>query len=429
MQNRQQQIVYVTKFFLPWLMWGLGTLYFYFDFINQVAPAALGHQLIKAFHTNAATLGFIASCYFYSYAVLQIPVGLIVDRFGPKRPLVLAAFFASSSCLLFSYASSPAQAALTRMMVGAGAAFSFVSCLKLAANWFPANRFATMVGLTNVVGMIGAVSGEGPISALAEKLGWRETLWLIAGLGLSLSVLIYLFMRDRPVAGIQQNTAVKSHVLADLKYLLCQRDAWFSGIYAATINTSFIAFGALWGTLFIQSKFHTGQTEAAMIVSMLFIGAIPGSFFFGWFADHIRRFKLPMAMGASGGLISMAVLLYMPGLPLWAAYLLIFLLGFFCCGNVLAYANNAQIGPKQSEGTSLGFTNTWLIGGSALFQPLIGKLLQDGQATTAQTMALNFSVTDFQYALSSIVISLMIALLMSLLIKESYPLPGKNDEY
>jgi len=406
-------------------MWGLGTLYFYFDFINQVVPAALGHQLINTFHTNAATLGFIASCYFYSYAVLQIPVGLIVDHFGPKRPLVLAALFAGSSCLLFSYASSPAQAALTRMMVGAGAAFSFVSCLKLAANWFPANRFATMVGLTNVIGMLGAVSGEGPISALAETLGWRETLWLIAGLGLSLSLLIYLFMHDRPATATKpQNTAVKPHVLADLKYLLCQRDAWFSGIYAATINTSFIAFGALWGTLFIQSKFHSGQTEAATIVSMLFIGAIPGSFFFGWFADRIRRFKLPMTIGAGGGLISMTVLLYMPELPLWAAYLLIFLLGFCCCGNVLAYANNAKIGSKQAEGTSLGFTNTWLIGGSALFQPLIGKLLQDGQATTARTTALNFSAADFQYALSAIVISLMMALLMSLLIKESYPLPG-----
>ena len=147
---------------------------------------------------------------------------------------------------------------------------------------------------------------------------------------------------------------------------------------------------------------------------MLFIGAIPGSFFFGWFADRIQRFKLPMAIGAGGGLISMSILLYTPELPLWTAYGLLLSLGFFCCGNVLAYANNAKVGPQDAEGTSLGFTNTWLIGGSALFQPLIGWLLEKSAGTQA------LSSEDFQKALSMIVLSLLIALIMSLLIKEHY---------
>jgi len=402
-------------------MWGLGTLYFYFDFINQVIPAALGPQLSAAFQADAPTLGLISSSYFYSYAILQIPVGLAVDHFGPRRPLVWAAVIAGTSCLLFSMASSPVQAIFARMMVGAGAAFSFVSCLKLAANWFPANRFATMVGLTNIIGMAGAISGEGPISALANTIGWRETLWFIAGLGISLSVLFYFLVRNQPeTTNIQQNTTPKTHIIADLKYLLGQRDAWFTGVYAATINTSFIAFGALWGTLFIETKFHINQTEAASIVSVLFFGAIPGSFFFGWLADRTHKFKFPMIIGASGGLVSLAILLYVPGLPLWTSYLLIFLLGFFCCSNVLAYANNAKIGSSDAEGSSLGFTNTWLIGGSALFQPLIGWLLQDRQAASSQKAALHFSTTDFTHALSAIVVSLVVALVMSLLIKERY---------
>jgi len=187
-----------------------------------------------------------------------------------------------------------------------------------------------------------------------------------------------------------------------------------TGLYAATINTSFIAFGALWGPLFIQTQFRLTQVHAATVVSMLFIGAIPGSFFFGWFADTIQRFKFPMAMGAGGGLISLSILLYTPELPLWSAYGLLFSLGFFCCGNVLAYANNAKIGSQEAEGTSLGFTNTWLIGGSALFQPLIGWLLENGTSTQELT------VEDFQKALSVIVLSLLIAFIMSLLIKENY---------
>lgn len=411
----------MKKTLLAWQMWGLGTLYFYFDFINQVVPAALGHQLSQVFHTTPATLGFIASCYFYSYAALQIPVGLMVDRFGPRRPLAIAAFIAGTSCLLFSFASSPSQAALTRMMIGAGAAFSFVSCLKIVANWFPGNRFATLVGLTNLVGMIGAVSGEGPVSAISETIGWRKTLWLIAGLGLSLSVLIGLLMKDQPKSTFRQSKpSVNIRPFEQLGILLKQRDAWFTGIYAATINSSFIAFGALWGTLFIQSRFNTTQTESATIVSLLFIGAIPGSFFFGWLADYLQRYQLPMIIAAGGGLVCMSMLLYLPGLQIASASALVFLLGFCCCGNILAYASNAKLVPAQAEGTALGFTNTWLIGGSAVFQPLIGILLQHQVSTPNQPSMHHFTTKDFQYALTAIVLSLIVAFIISFMIKEQY---------
>jgi len=401
---------------LAWLMWGLATAFFYFDVINQVIPAAMGSQLRAAFHANVSSFGLISSAYFYSYALMQIPIGITVDKVGVRKPLIFASLLAGSSCLIFSLSSTPELAAFSRLFVGAGAAFAFVSCLKLAENWFPENRFATMVGLTNVVGMIGAVSGEGPISTMAETIGWQQTLWIIASFGLGLSVLFYLFLKSSPVQQTQTIvTKTTKQIIVDIRYLFSQRDAWFTGIYAAMINTSFIAFGALWGTLFIQTKYQLSQPYAAAMISLLFVGAIPGSFFFGWFTDRIKSYKLPMLIGASGGLLCMCLLLYIPLLPQQGAYFLLFAIGFFCCGNVVAYANNTKVGAKTAEGTSLGFTNTWLIGGSALFQPLIGWLLlqHSNQSNT-------FTNSDFQFALSSIVISLTVALMMSLLIKENY---------
>ncbi len=405
---------------LPWLMWGIATLYFLFDFINQVIPAALGPELRIAFKADAATFGLISSCYFYSYALLQIPIGLTVDRFGPRRPLAMAAIVAGTGCLLFSLSDSPVTASITRMLVGAGAAFSFVSCLKLAANWFPANRFATLVGLTNIIGMIGAISGEGPIAALGEKLGWQETLWIIAAVGWSLALIIFVLVRDQPANAINKPAGVTQAIWPDLRYLLAQRDAWLAGIYAATINTSFIAFGALWGANFVHTAFGVNYVQATSITSLIFVGAIPGSFFFGWLADKIQRFKLPMLIGSGGGLLSMMVLLYVPALPLWAVSGLLFALGFFCCGNVITYAYNATIGRHSAEGVSLGFTNTWLIGGSALFQPLIGWLLDQHSAANSNSHISTFTLADFQFALTSIVICLLIAFIAALFIKESY---------
>ncbi|BCG63517.1 MAG: hypothetical protein methR_P1236 [Methyloprofundus sp.] len=405
---------------LAWFMWGLASLYFLFDFINQVIPAALGPELRTAFNADATTFGLISSCYFYSYALLQIPVGLSVDRFGPRRPLTVAAIVAGTGCLLFSMADSPLTAAMTRMLVGAGAAFSFVSCLKLVANWFPANRFATLVGLTNIIGMIGAISGEGPIAALGEKLGWQETLWIIAALGWSLALIIFVLLQDKPAGDSHAPAIAKSAIWSNLRYLLRQRDAWLVGLYAATINTSFIAFAALWGSEFIHTAFDVTFVQAASITSLVFVGAIPGSFFFGWLSDKIQRFKLPMLIGSGGGLLSLCVLLYVPALPLGAVYGLLFSLGFFCCGNVVAYAYNASIGSEGAEGLSLGYTNTWLIGGSALFQPLIGWLLDKHSMENHSQHVSAFTPADFQFALSSIVICLLIAFICALLIKENY---------
>jgi sugar phosphate permease len=401
---------------LAWLMWGLATAFFYFDVINQVIPSALGVQLRTAFHADLSSFGLISSAYFYSYALMQIPIGITIDKMGVRKPLILAAFLASLSCFIFSLSTTPALAAFSRLLIGGGTAFAFISCLKLAENWFPKNRFATMVGLTNVVGMIGAVSGEGPISALAETIGWQQTLWIITLFGISLSALFYLFLKNSPTQQSASTvTKTTKQIVLDLKYLFSQHDAWFTGIYAAMINTSFIAFGALWGTLFIQTKYQLSQPHAAAIISLLFVGAIPGSFFFGWLTDRIKSYKLPMLIGASGGLLCMCLLLYIPLLPQIIACVLLFLIGFFCCGNVVAYANNTKVGAKNAEGTSLGFTNTWLIGGSALFQPLIGWLLLH-HANQSNT----FTDSDFQFALSSIVVSLTLALIMSLLIKENY---------
>jgi len=121
---------------LAWLMWGLATAFFYFDVINQVIPAAMGEQLRTAFHANVSNFGLISSAYFYSYALMQIPIGITVDKMGVRKPLIMASLLAGSSCLVFSLSVTPQLAAFSRLLVGAGAAFAFISCLKLSDNTF-----------------------------------------------------------------------------------------------------------------------------------------------------------------------------------------------------------------------------------------------------------------------------------------------------
>lgn len=157
----------------PWIVWGIATLYFFYDYMQQVAPGAMVTELATHFNAGTASIGFIASVYFYSYAVMQIPIGMMADRFGPHRPLAIAAILSCTAGALFTFTSTPAEAMGVRILLGAATGFSFVSCLKLVDSWFPPQKFATMVGLTNIIGMSGAVMGEAPLTESVNRFGWQ----------------------------------------------------------------------------------------------------------------------------------------------------------------------------------------------------------------------------------------------------------------
>ncbi len=401
----------------PWIVWGIATLYFFYDYMQQVAPGAMVTELASHFNAGTASIGLISSVYFYSYAVMQIPIGMMADRFGPHRPLALAAILSCSAGALFTFTATPAEAVGVRIVLGAATGFSFVSCLKLVDNWFPPQKFATMVGLTNIIGMSGAVMGEAPLTESVNRFGWENTLLSIAAFGAIITLLIILLIKDQPENGQQHKISPdKTPTLPILIQILRTPSAWFNAVYAATINMVYTGFGALWGTVFISKLYNISTTEASFMVSMIFIGAIPGSFFFGWFSDRIGKRGIPMIMASAGGLICMAAVVYVPQVPYEFMFVLMLLLGFCCAGNVVAYAFGNDISPKGADGISLGFVNTFLIGGSALAQPIIGWLLQLHSQGTA-----GMGLMEFRLSLSVLVLAKALALSSALIIHKLKP--------
>lgn len=389
-----------------WLIWLVAACYFFYDYMHQVAPSVMSSGFRASFGADDVTIGLIASIYFYSYACLQIPIGLTVDHFGPRRPLTIAALVAAGFSLVFSFVDSSSMAIVVRCLIGAGAAFSFVSCLKLVSIWFPSRFAGSLVGLTNMVGMIGAIVAGAPLAVAVHAFGWRGTLQWLAGIGVVLAILIFLIVRDHPTQDELKHQRGLKKSWADVKHIFANPFSWLNGFYAASINLGFAALGALWGTSFLETVYHLAPVHAALINSMVFVGAIPGSLFFGWFSDWIKRRKLPMLLAALGAVIVMVLILYVH-LPQWALYATFLCLGFFCSGNVVAYAYGLDIRPAGSAGVSLGFVNTCLIGGSALSQPIIGWLLQrSGQ--------------NFVEAFSLVIICLAISLVLALFIKETH---------
>jgi len=448
----------------PWIVWGLSALFVVYNYLQQVVPGIVAPDLVREFHVGAGELGTIAALFFYAYAILQIPVGLTLDRFGPRRPLAMAVCVAALGSLLFSVSSGAGTAGLGRLVIGAGAAFSFIASLKLASNWFAPERFATLAGLTNTAGMIGAAAGDAPLAFVVARLGWRGSLGLLGGAGAVLAVLILLFVRDRPLAtanaapphdatpsrprtgtaegwpegevSIERTAGSTMEIRSDrtpepateidtvthgLRLIIAKRQAWVNALYATAISVVFVAFGALWGTAYIEKAYGVSKFTAAAAASLLFLGAIPGSIFFGWYSDRIRRRKAPMLAAAGGGLACICALLYLPGLPLVGLRVLLGALGFCCSANIVSYAVSHDISPPGRDGLALGFLNTCFYAGSAVSQPIVGRLLDLRSTARGAAGFESLTAGDYRFALSGVAGALALALIAAGLLRESHP--------
>ena len=407
---------------LPWSIWALSALFVVFNYIDQVVPDIIAADLVGVFKATDGTLGNIAAFYFYAYAILQIPVGLIVDRYGTRRPLIAAIVVAGLGTLAFSRAGSSGNAEIARLVMGASSAFSFIGCLKLVQEWFPPSRFSTLAGMTNTAGMIGAASGA-PGAALVNVVGWRAAVAWMGWAELVLAVLVVLVVRDRAQAASHAAPAPRPRQMVGL---VTDPQIWFNAVYATSISLVFVAFGGLWGASYIEKAYGMSAVAAADAGSVLFLGGIAGSLFFGWWSDYLGRRKLPMVIAGAGALATMAGLLYLPGLPVAGFEAGIFLVGFFSSANIISYAVARDLYPKLA-GLSIGFLSTCFYAGSAASQPLVGMLLESSLGGQKAGGLAALTAGDYRYAFSPLVGFMVLGLIASLLIKETlYPAASKH---
>lgn len=358
---------------LPWAMWALGALFYCYGFFQRVAPAVMVDAMMAEFAVGAAIAGMLSGLYFYSYAAMQIPIGLLLDRFGPRRML---AGFALLSCLgsaLFAMAEGLPAAYVGRGLVGLGAAVTWVGTLKLASLWFPPQRFALVTGCTLAMGMAGAVGGQAPLAAAVAAVGWRGTMWGASAVAGLLAVVLWLLVRD----GARKGAEVPAdHSLArGLKLVLGNRQTYVLGLYSLTMAAPMLAFAGLWGVPYLMQAHGLSRPEAAFTTSAMLVAWGIGAPATGWISDRMGRRKpaLVACAGLSLGLTIAA--LYAPMLSVAARQALLAATGLCAGGFVLSFATGRENSPAWAGGAALGVVNTASMTSGAIFQPLIGWLL------------------------------------------------------
>lgn len=400
----------------PWLVWLLGALSFSYAFVQRVSPSVMIDPLMADLALGGAVLGNLSAFYFYVYAGLQIPIGMAIDRYGPRRTIAPALLVAAVGSLLFSQAQSVETAYMGRLLVGFGVAWGYVGSLKLATNWFPANRFALLSGLTMTFGMAGGILGQAPLAALVEAGGWRHALVVLAALAALLAVGVWLIVRDRP-EGEEEEHHRQASPLAGLKQVIASRQNWLLAITSAAMSAPMLALAGLWGVSWLMQVHGLTRPEAAGSASAMFIGWAAGSPVIGWAADRYGRPKLLMQaalLAACGGL---AALVYLP-LPSLLMLPLMVAIGFCLGGMVTGFALARLSNDKSVTGSAIAFVNTAVTATGALFQPLIGFVLDMKWAGLEAAGARIYGAGAYQAGFSLLIAFLALAFGVSFLIKE-----------
>ena len=413
-----------TQSIMSWMVWGLGCLFYFYECLLQVSPSVMSNELMRDFSVTSHTLGILSGVYFYSYAAMQLPGGVLMDYFGPHRLLTLATVVCAASTIAFGMTDNFFMACIARLMIGFGSAFAAVGTMKLAANWFPAQRFALLTGLMVTLGMMGAIGGEAPLALLIDNFGWRHSMIIMGSIGLLLAALIVLIARDTP-----KNYAppVHHHAIEEedrlwpsLLTLIKNKQLWLVAVYGGLMYMATPVFCGLWGVPFLMNKMLITKSTAANYISLVFIGWAIASPLWGIYSNRIGLRKPPLYIGCIGALICSTLFIFIPINSSIIMELLLFAFGLFSAGFLPAFSVAKELCNKKYVATGLSFMNMMNMVGIAVVQPLIGYILDLMWSGEMSGTVRLYPLEAYHTALAILPLGMLIALLILPKIKETY---------
>ena len=400
------------------IAFGLGTLFFAYAFVQRVSPSVMTVELMRDFTVGGAALGSLSAFYFYAYASIQLPVGMLTDHFGPRKLMSFAAGLCALASLGFALSDSVLTASIGRALIGGTVAFGFVGTLAIAGYWFKPTQYALLAGLLQTMGMSGAIFGQAPLRQMVESIGWRDTINLLALVALVLAILLFKLV---PMRSSEQKQRIPGvGVLQGLKAVSTNLQTWICSLIGFGMAATMLAFGGLWGVPWLNSVQGYSTTEAAGITSMIFVGWAIFSPLSGWASDRMGRRNLILRAGSLVALLATTCLIYFTPQSTLLLMALIFVIGAGGSSMTVCFGSVKELNDINYSSTSLGLMNMCIVGAGAVMQPLIGWLLDSNWDGTMQAGARIYSASNYSAAFFSLLVVNLAALIGALLLRETH---------
>lgn len=411
----------MTTKVMRWVVWTLAVIFLFYEFIVRVFPSVMVTDLRKAFNVNATALGTMSAFFFYAYAPMQLPMGLLLDRFGSRYLLTFSALFCAIGSVVFGIATDIAHAQAGRFLMGIGSAIAFIGMVYICSHWFPKSKLALLVGIGNSLGMLGAAWGVGPLDPVVQAFGWETTVLFLGFVGFILAgvILICIGKEPKDLNPDEKKESIGS-VIRNFGVVIANWRTWINSLSALLTYIPTGAFASLWSTAYLEKTYGPDSSLPGIASSLVFIGWIVGGPLIGWFSDRIqnRRWVIVTSIILTGA--SLLPIIYNHNLSGPGVCILMFLVGFFSSGQLLNFSFAVEFNPRSAKGTSIAFTNFIVAMGTSLTQPLIGYLLDKYWTGGTEEGIRIYGVEAYQKALTMIPIALAISLILMLFISDKF---------
>lgn len=410
-----------------WLFWSIGALFYAYEFFHRVAPGVLTTHLRESLFINDKELGLIGAMYMYAYAGLQLPAGILIDKFGPKKLLVFASLLVTVGSFVFSMTTNLYLIYFSRFLIGAGSAFAFVGCLKIGSMWLAMSSFPLVVGLTNFCGTLGALSGGAPFSMFVDHSGWQSAMIQLSFLGLFITLLLGLVLKERPnwqAKTNQKEEKNQTSLATGLSYILKSQQTWLLSLYGACLVVPIAALPEMWGPEYLVVAYTLPKTKAAAITHTIFIGTALGGPLIGLIATRVKNLFTIMFPATIGALVLLSVFLYFPTTPIPYLYPLLFAYGILTANMLLVFSLIKQDYPSWAQGTAIGFVNMIIMLCGGLSQYGVGWLLDKFRNQHEGI----YLLSDYHKALSILPFCLFFAVGLTILINARHKVRSKFTE-
>ena len=416
-QNKKNNI----SILLSVIIWLIATLFFLYAFFLRTAIGSIAHQVIHSLNLNAETFALLGSGYYFAYGIMQIPVGILVDKFGLRKVMISASLTCSLATLMFSQSTTFHTAFAARFLMGLGSSFAFICLLVVIMKRFPKKYFASLAGISQFIGTLGPLLAGGPFIALmyAAHENWHQSIATMGWIGIALTTIIVIFIRNGTThkkPSSQRTYALK----VQLTLLLKNKQAWAIALYSGITYTSIALMGAVWGTEYLQSS-GLAQVTAAGMISIAWLGYAVGCPLFGSISDFTKRRKPILLICSAIGLISTLLIVYHTMTEnLWITRVVFFGLGLAASGQNVAFATISEHVNAQSRASAFGFINAMITVFDVLTPTIVGFFIY----LSAGIQINHLKAFNFKYGLSVMPIFYGIGFLVAAIgIKETFCKP------
>lgn len=424
---------------LAWIMWSVAMIAQLSNMFHRTAVPAAIDRIMSDLNITGSVAGNIMAMYFYIYAVMQFPSGVLADLLGARKTISFGCFVAGLGSLLFGLAPSVTLIYAGRLLVGLGVSVIFVNIFKIAIEWFEAKRFALIVSLQTIISTIGALVATTPLAFFINHTGWRMSFEIVGAVSLVIGLACWLVIRNNPAdkglprpqdwtKGLSSTTApltageAKLSFGERLKILFKNKSIWPLFLLGMGFYGTYLVFGGAWGIPYLMQVYSFSRSAAANFIFIILLSQIPGLALFPYISGKIRRRK-PLAIAcAFGNTIPWLLLIFWNGgkPPVAALYPICIALGIFNGFTALLYTCTREVVRREVSGMALGVVNMSSFLSAAILQILMGIILDLKWEGAMVNGARVFSQSAFQLGFLLVGIVVLTAIIGAFLMKETY---------